>query len=73
MIIGDGIDSCQDIVEISLEQRRHVGLKALLKGSIGPWWRPSALTIPLARSFSELARFAHSICLPDGLPSDTEE
>ena len=54
MIIGDWIDSGQDIVEISLEQRRHVGAKALIKSSIGPWWRPSALIIQLARSFSKL-------------------
>ena len=54
MIIGDWIDSCQDIVEILVEQRRHVGVQALIEAWIRPWLRPGALTFSCRALFSKL-------------------
>ena len=40
MIGGDGIDSGLDVGEILLEQRRHVGVQALIEAWIGSrLWR----------------------------------
>jgi hypothetical protein len=39
--------------EILLEQRHHIGFKALIEAWVGSWLRPGAITLPLAYLFSE--------------------